>query len=175
MESPGALITGATGFVGQAMCRKLLACGWKISGTIRPALHDMSALPPGVAPCSVGSLGPGTDWRMALSGVEVIVHLAARVHIMKETDEDSLMEFRQVNTHATERLARMAAQTGVRPFTCRLNALFLCDHDRPFRNAPRPRTSRRIGKEDESIDALLFIHDNVMRGFLQPPLLYQMP
>jgi nucleoside-diphosphate-sugar epimerase len=114
MESPGALITGATGFVGQAMCRKLLACGWKISGTIRPALHDMSALPPGVAPCSVGSLGPGTDWRMALSGVEVIVHLAARVHIMKETDEDSLMEFRQVNTHATERLARMAAQTGVR-------------------------------------------------------------
>ena len=51
---------------------------------------------------------------MALSGVDVIVHLAARVHIMKELAEDSLMEFRQVNTHATERLARMAAQTGVR-------------------------------------------------------------
>jgi nucleoside-diphosphate-sugar epimerase len=62
----------------------------------------------------VGSLGPGTDWRKALSGVDVIVHLAARVHIMKETAEDSLMEFRQVNTHATERLARMAGQTGVR-------------------------------------------------------------
>jgi nucleoside-diphosphate-sugar epimerase len=114
MESPAALITGATGFVGQAMCRKLLACGWNVSGTIRPALHDMSALPPGVAPCSVDSLGPGTDWRRALSGIGVIVHLAARVHIMKEIAEDSLMEFRQVNTHATERLARMAAQTGVK-------------------------------------------------------------
>ncbi|MGH8499485.1 MAG: NAD-dependent epimerase/dehydratase family protein, partial [Methylococcales bacterium] len=63
---------------------------------------------------SVGSLGPGTDWRRALSGIDVIVHLAARVHIMKEIAEDSLMEFRQVNTHATDRLARMAAQTGVR-------------------------------------------------------------
>ena len=108
------LITGATGFVGQATCRKLLACGWNVSGTIRPALHDMSELPPGVAPCSVDSLGPGTDWRRALSGIDVIVHLAARVHIMKEIAEDSLKEFRQVNTHATERLARMAAQTGVR-------------------------------------------------------------
>src|SRR5712691_2369296 len=114
MESPAALITGATGFVGQAMCRKLLAFGWNVSGTIRPALHDMSDLPPGVTPCSVGSLSPGTDWRRALSGIRLIVHLAARVHIMKETAEDSLMEFRQVNTHATERLARMAAQTGVK-------------------------------------------------------------
>ena len=114
MESSTALITGATGFVGQAMSRKLLACGWNVSGTIRPTLHDMSELPPGVAPCSVGSLGPGTDWRKALSGIDVIVHLAARVHIMKEIAEDSLKEFRQVNTHATERLARMAAQTGVK-------------------------------------------------------------
>ncbi|HEY6281866.1 MAG TPA: SDR family oxidoreductase [Burkholderiales bacterium] len=114
MESTTALITGATGFVGQAMCRKLLACGWNVTGTIRPALHAVSELPQGVAPCSVGSLGPGTDWRKALSGIDVIVHLAARVHIMKEIAEDSLMEFRQVNTHATERLARMAAQTGVR-------------------------------------------------------------
>jgi len=107
-------VTGATGFVGQAMCRKLLAQGSNVTGTIRPALHDMSALPPGVVPCSVDSLGPGTDWRKALFGIDVIVHLAARVHIMKETAEDSLMEFRQVNTHATERLARMAAQTGVK-------------------------------------------------------------
>jgi nucleoside-diphosphate-sugar epimerase len=114
MESPAALITGATGFVGQAMCRKLLAHGSNVTGTIHPALQSMSAHPPGVVPYSVDSLGPGTDWRKALSGIGVIVHLAARVHIMKETAEDSFLEFRQVNTHATERLARMAAQTGVK-------------------------------------------------------------
>ena len=147
---PTALITGATGFVGQAMCRKLLACGWNVSGTIRPALHDMSELPPGVAPCSVGSLGPGTDWRKALSGIDVIVHLAARVHIMKETAEDSLMEFRQVNTHATERLARMAAQTGVRRLvflsTIKVNGESTGNQAFTETDAPNPQDNYALSK-----------------------------
>jgi len=113
---PTALITGATGFIGHAVCEQLLARGWQVKGTIRSSSQDAVSLPEGVIPCSVDSLGPGTDWRKALSGIEVIVHLAARVHIMKDTSEDSLLEFRQVNTHATERLARMAAQTGARRF-----------------------------------------------------------
>ena len=113
---PTALITGATGFIGHAVCEQLLAGGWQVKGTIRSSSQDGVSLPEGVIPCSVDSLGPGTDWRKALSGIEVIVHLAARVHIMKDTSEDSLLEFRQVNTHATERLARMAAQTGARRF-----------------------------------------------------------
>jgi len=108
------LITGATGFIGQAACEQLLARGWAVKGTIRSSSQNVASLPAGVIPCSVDSFGPGTDWRAALSGIDVIVHLAARVHIMKEIAEDSLMEFRQVNTHATERLARMAVQTGVR-------------------------------------------------------------
>ncbi len=111
---PSALITGATGFIGQAACKQLLSSGWAVKGTVRSSSQNVANLPDGVIPCSVNTLGPGTDWRVALSGIDVIVHLAARVHIMKETAENSLMEFRQVNTHATERLARMAAQTGVR-------------------------------------------------------------
>jgi nucleoside-diphosphate-sugar epimerase len=111
---PTALITGATGFIGQAVCEQLLARGWDVKGTVRSISQNVACLPADVIPCSVDSLGPGTDWRMALSGIDVIVHLAARVNIMKEIAEDSLMEFRQVNSHATERLARMAAQTGVR-------------------------------------------------------------
>jgi len=113
---PTALITGATGFIGHAVCEQLLARGWQVKGTIRSSSQDGVGLPEGVIPCSVDSLGPGTDWRKALSGIEMIVHLAARVHIMKDTSEDSLVEFRQVNTHATERLARMAAQMGARRF-----------------------------------------------------------
>jgi len=113
---PTALITGATGFIGHAVCEQLLARGWQVKGTIRSSSQDGVGLPEGVIPCSVDSLGPGTDWRKALSGIEMIVHLAARVHIMKDTSEDSLLEFRQVNTHATERLARMAAQMGARRF-----------------------------------------------------------
>jgi nucleoside-diphosphate-sugar epimerase len=111
---PSALITGATGFIGQAACKQLLACGWDVKGTVRSVSQTKPVLPSGVIACSVDSLGPGTDWRAALHGIDVIVHLAARVHIMKEIAEDSLMEFRQVNTHATERLARMASQTGVK-------------------------------------------------------------
>lgn len=65
-----------------------------------------------VAP--VGSIGPDTDWGAALSGVDTVVHLAARVHVTDETAADPMAAFRQVNVLGTERLARSAAAAGVR-------------------------------------------------------------
>lgn len=62
----------------------------------------------------VGDIGPDTDWAEALVGVQTVIHLAARVHVMKETARDPLMEFRRVNTLGTTRLGSMAAAAGVR-------------------------------------------------------------
>ena len=62
----------------------------------------------------VGDIGPETDWSDALSGIEGIVHLAARVHVMRESAADPLAAFRLVNVASTERLVRQAAEAGVK-------------------------------------------------------------
>jgi len=62
----------------------------------------------------VGDLGPDTDWSSALEGVDAVVHLAARVHVMDEEAEDPLAEFRRVNVAGTDNLARQAAEAGVK-------------------------------------------------------------
>ena len=60
------------------------------------------------------STGGATDCSEALSGVDAVAHLAARVHAMRESNPDSLSAFRTVNTEGTSRLAAMAAGAGVR-------------------------------------------------------------
>jgi nucleoside-diphosphate-sugar epimerase len=65
---------------------------------------------------AVGDIGPETDWHVALGGVEAVVHLAARVHVMRDTSVDPLAAFRAVNTEGTLNLARQAAAAGVKRF-----------------------------------------------------------
>jgi nucleoside-diphosphate-sugar epimerase len=98
------LVTGATGFVGRALCAELGARGLPVRGASRrPA--------PGCL--AVGDLDGRTDWSQALEGVEAVIHLAARVHVMDDRAADPLAEFRRVNVEATVNLARQAAAAGV--------------------------------------------------------------
>ena len=62
----------------------------------------------------VGDINPDTDWSVALDQVVCVVHLAARVHVMKDAASEPLAEFRRTNSVATEHLARCAAQASVR-------------------------------------------------------------
>ncbi|MDE2091048.1 MAG: SDR family oxidoreductase [Gammaproteobacteria bacterium] len=122
------LVTGANGFVGSALCRELMAHGHALRRVVRRA-DDPSHLSPlpegeGIANLTfqegeavvvpVGDINPDTDWSDALDQADCVVHLAARVHVMKDTAGDPLAEFRRTNTAATEHLARCAAQAGVR-------------------------------------------------------------
>jgi UDP-glucose 4-epimerase len=61
-------------------------------------------------------LAQDNDWSAALDGVDVVVHCAARVHVMKESAADPMTEFRRVNVAGTLNLARQAAAAGVRRF-----------------------------------------------------------
>ena len=107
------LITGATGFIGRHVCERL-------SGhSIRVAVRDAFAvdrLPKGVDHFEVGSIGPETNWSRALHGVDAVVHLAARAHVLNETSADPLAEFRKVNRQGTVTLAKAAKAAGVKRF-----------------------------------------------------------
>ena len=107
------LVTGASGFVGGA----ILAKGCNIALPLRAAVRRQTvALPPSVEMIMVNGLAADTDWCRALQGVEVVVHAAARVHVMQDSASDPLAEFRRVNVAGTLSLARQAAQAGVRRF-----------------------------------------------------------
>lgn len=102
-------VTGATGFVGSALCRHLRAHGHHVVPVVRQA----AGLPNELA---VGTIAATTEWRFALADCEAVVHLAARVHVMDETTRDPLALYRSTNTDATLNLARQAAQAGVKRF-----------------------------------------------------------
>jgi len=105
------LITGATGLVGRALSKPLRNTGF----TQRIAVRQKDVrLPISCEAVEVGDIGPQTDWEKALAGIDAVIHLATRNHIINDPAADSLNAFRKVNVLGTERLARMAAICGVR-------------------------------------------------------------
>jgi len=104
------LITGASGFVGRSLGVEAIRRGLCVRGAVRTP-HP---LPAGVEPAIVGPIDGKTNWTDALNDVDVVIHLAARVHVMRETAGDPLTEFLEVNLHGTANLARQAAQAGVK-------------------------------------------------------------
>lgn len=107
------LVTGATGFVGQPLCEKLLTTFGLVRGAVWIA-GPTTNLPAGVQPTPIEAIGPDTDWTQALAGIDIVIHLAARVHVMDDTSEDPLEAYRQVNVAGTENLARQAVVNGAR-------------------------------------------------------------
>lgn len=109
------LVTGASGFIGQALCARLLADGWRVCAALRDSGRG-HALLPGCEQRVVGEIGPDTDWLPLLKEVDIVVHLAARVHVMRERVSDPLAEFRRVNVEGALNMARQASVAGVQRF-----------------------------------------------------------
>jgi nucleoside-diphosphate-sugar epimerase len=104
------LVTGAAGFVGSAVCKELDLRGFDVYRHIRTEDHSINNV------VLTGALTDHTPWFSALDGIDVVVHTAARVHMMEDRASDPLNEFRQVNRDATLHFARQAAKAGVKRF-----------------------------------------------------------
>jgi UDP-glucose 4-epimerase len=106
------LVTGATGFVGTALMSLLKS---DPSIQVRAAMRDAGApRKTGVSRALIGAKEGATDWSAAVAGVDTIIHLAARVHVMRDDSANPLAEFRRVNVDGTVHLARQARAAGVR-------------------------------------------------------------
>ena len=110
-----AFITGATGFVGTALCRRLLHEGLQVRGAVHTP-SSQRCLPQNSEAVFIDSIGPDTSWASALAGVDIVVHLAARTHVMRDDSYDPLEAYRLINLAGTERLAHAAAASGVKRF-----------------------------------------------------------
>lgn len=107
------LVTGATGFLGSAVVGQLTGHGRRVRIAVR---QDPDGKADHIEAVSVGDLSTTTDWTMALKEVDVVIHCAARAHVLTEQAADPLAEFRRVNSGATLTFARQAAASGVRRF-----------------------------------------------------------
>ncbi len=106
------LTTGSTGFVGEALVSALHKKRHEISVSMRVQRESSASSNSFV----VGDINATTDWTTALHSVDTVIHLAARVHVMRNTAIDPLVKFRSVNTDGTLNLALQAAAFGVRRF-----------------------------------------------------------
>ncbi|MBC3919934.1 SDR family oxidoreductase [Undibacterium sp. CY18W] len=107
------LLTGASGFVGQAIAQACLQQDVKLICPTRQALQWQAAQ---LSNLIITDLTADTDWSASLTGVDIVIHCAARVHVMQETAADPLLLFRQLNVDASLNLARQAAAAGAKQF-----------------------------------------------------------
>ena len=110
------LVTGATGFVGQHLVNALLRKKKQVRACVRGRRYKSYSESPLVELSLVEDLSQVASWEKALRDVTVVIHTAARVHIMEDKEADPLAEFRKVNTEGTLNLARQAAEQGVSRF-----------------------------------------------------------
>jgi len=109
------LVTGSNGFIGTAVIDRLVTqSNYKVRAAIR--CSGRQQVSDRVELCQIGELTPTSDWSAVLEGVEIVIHLAARAHVLKEDLSDSLEEFRKVNVAGTLNLARQAVAAGVKRF-----------------------------------------------------------
>jgi nucleoside-diphosphate-sugar epimerase len=169
------LVTGASGFVGQALCPALNAAGHEPVPVVRQSISvDNRAA---AAQRMIAEIGPDTDWRDALDGIDAVIHLAARVHVGGESGADALAHHRRVNLGGTRRLAEAAAAAGVRRFvflsTVKVMGERTADHPFFETDRPQPEDAYAISKwEAEQALADIAQGTALEPVVLRPPLVY---
>ena len=108
------LLTGATGFIGSEILRKLSMRGVVVNASYRNEFPLEPSL--NLIPFNTGDILASTNWEKPLRNVDVVIHTAARAHIINDKSIEPLDEFRITNTKGTLNLARQAAKEGVKRF-----------------------------------------------------------
>lgn len=167
------LVTGTSGFVGQHLVDELkqqkieyVCIGRQLSN------HDIDEF------YVVTDLNDATAWQEPMIGCDIVIHLAARVHMMKEKSRNPLDEFRKVNVNGTLTLAKQAAKSGVKRFiyvsTVKVNGEST-DLEAPFKETDKtnPQDTYGISKFEAEQGLLKLAQQTEMKVvIIRPPLVY---
>ncbi len=170
------LITGATGFVGHALIKRILSQGHHAVRAVSRRKHI--TLPPGLEFAKIPGLEADVDWAAAVSEIDILIHLAARVHVMCDTAVDPLAEFRKINVKGTLNLARQALESGVKRFIF-VSSIKVCGNEtasgQPFTETcePTPADPYSVSKlEAERALSALTRDTDMELVTIRPPLVY---
>jgi len=170
-------VSGANGFVGQALAQHLASSGHQVLAYMQRS--GVFAKTAGIIAAAAPDLCLRADWQLS-SGqeIDVFVHCAARVHVMSDESTDSLNEFRRVNVDGTASLARQAAAAGVRRFiflsSIKVNGEYT-EAEHPFRadDPPAPESPYGVSKhEAEQVLRHIAADTGMEVVIIRPPLVY---
>ena len=170
------LLTGATGFLGSAISRRLVEDEqYQLISAVRKKSGNLIS---GIPTVLIEGLYADTDWSSALSNIQVVIHTAARVHVMNESSCDPLTEFRKINVEGTLNLARQAAAAGVNRFifisSIKVNGESTVI-DEPFtaNDQPNPVDPYGISKWESEVGLQKLAKETDMDiVIIRPPLVY---
>ncbi len=168
------LITGSTGFVGRFMCSELENRGMPFCAVVRstkylPCCSEYELIP---------EIGPETNWDKALHGVDKVIHLAGRAHVLNESEENPRKSYKTINVSSTLNLARQAANAGIKRFvfvsSIKVNGESTST-DNPFRSddEPYPMDEYAISKHEAELGLRqIAIETEMDVVIVRPPLVY---
>lgn len=172
MNQQHIMVTGASGFVGQSLCESLQRQPYALTLICRSIASTYKDIQ------QVATIDAQTDWCNILSGVNVIIHLAARVHVMREQFVNRLDAYRETNVEGTLNLARQAAQAGVKRFIF-ISSIKVNGEQtlagRPFAafDVPNPQDPYGISKYEAEQGLLELAEETDMEVvIIRPPLVY---
>jgi UDP-glucose 4-epimerase len=167
------LVTGASGFVGRTLVDTLLRTNNEVIPALRSNKEQVNS-----SFFLVSDINSTTDWTDGLVNINVVVHCAARVHVMNETEEDALQAFREVNTQGTLNLAQQAAVAGVKRFvfvsSIKVNGEgTLLGKPYSHSDSPCPEDPYGVSKAEAEALLLEFGKESGMEiVIIRPPLVY---
>lgn len=168
------LLTGASGFLGRHIAERIMRNdSFELVAAVRANI-DL----PVTQVCIPDGLDHDTDWSAALKGQDIVIHAAARAHIMNDESVDPLAEYRRVNVAGTLRFAQQAVEHGIKRFifisSIKVNGEGT-SFDRPYRvdDAPKPEDAYGVSKlEAESALLQLGSESGMEVVIVRPPLVY---
>jgi nucleoside-diphosphate-sugar epimerase len=167
------LVTGATGFVGHALCDTLVQSGC----FVRAALRSDRGIATGASESIVvGNHDSRTDWQQALDGIDCVVHAAARVHVLHDSPANADL-YREINVRGTQRLAAECVRAGVRRFiylsSIKVNGEETSGQPFTAAEAPRPLDDYGISKwQAEQALSEIAAGSRMTTIAIRPPLVY---
>jgi nucleoside-diphosphate-sugar epimerase len=166
------LVTGANGFVGQRLCAELARRGYTVRAAVRAPLPPLLGAAQTVV---TGEIGAATEWDRALEGVEMIVHAAARTHVLRNSGT-AAQQYIEINTRGTERLALAAVRAGVRRFVY-LSSIKVngeATTRRPYRcdDPPSPQDDYARSKLRAEVALAAVAGSTMEAAIVRPPLVY---